>query len=321
MNLSSRRNTTGPNSHRQTADRRKSTGNLNGRTSDVDAARVVQHVLCNLCGSDDAEPIALQNGFRIVRCRRCGLVYVNPRPALEDLVSLYADYHARGGETEASWDRLMRPIFRESAERLCSSRDGSGQGRLLDVGCGYGAFVALMRERGWDAEGVDPSPTVVAAAVSKGRPVYLGTLAGMQSPNGTYDAITMFYVLEHVPDPMGALKRAFDLLAAGGILLVRVPHTTPIVRLLAPFGLGKALYDPPFHLYDFSPTVLREMLRRTGFADVRTFPGAPTVPSRVGARIATALFGSLAAGAHALTRGMVLLPGVSKTTMARKPSA
>ncbi len=281
----------------------------------------MENVPCNLCGEDDAERLTAQRGFFIVRCRTCGLVYVNPRPASEDLVSLYADYHTRGGETEASWDRLMHRIFRESAEMLCSSRNGSRPGRLLDVGCGYGAFVAVMRERGWDAEGVDPSLAVATAARRKGRPVHLGTLEIVQAPDGTYDAITMFYVLEHVPDPMGALRRAFNLLTPGGILLVRVPHTTPIVRLLAPLGLGEALYDPPFHLYDFSPAVLREMLRRTGFADVRTFPGKPTVPSRLGARIATALFGALAVWTHALTRGMVLLPGVSKTTMARKPSA
>jgi SAM-dependent methyltransferase len=280
----------------------------------------MEHVPCNLCSGDDAERLTAQRGFLIVRCRGCGLVYVNPRPASEDLLSLYAEYHTRGGETEASWDRLMRRIFHESAARLCSSRNGSGRRRLLDVGCGYGSFVALMRERGWDAEGLDPSPTVVTAAVRKGRPVHLGTLERMQAPYGTYDAITMFYVLEHVPDPMGALRKAFDLLAPGGTLLVRVPHTTPIVRLLAPFGLGDGLYDPPFHLYDFSPAVLREMLRRTGFADVRTFPGEPTVPSRTAARIAATVFGALAVGTHALSRGMILLPGVSKTTMARKPS-
>jgi len=128
----------------------------------------------------------------------------------------------------------------------------------------------------------------------------------------------MFYVLEHLPDPIGVLKKVSDLLAPGGTILIRVPHTTPIVRLLAPLGLDGALYDPPFHLYDFSPSVLREMLQRTGFVDVRTFPGKTTVSSHLGTRIASALFGALATGIHALTRGMVLLPGVSKTTVARK---
>jgi SAM-dependent methyltransferase len=145
-------------------------------------------------------------------------------------------------------------------------------------------------------------------------------LEGLQAERGAYDAVTMFYVLEHLPDPLGALRKASDLLAPGGTILIRVPHTTPIVRLLSPLGLGGELYDPPFHLYDFSPAVLREMLRRTGFMDIRTFPGQPTVPGRLGARIVSALFGALATVVHALTGGAVLLPGVSKTTIARKPS-
>jgi SAM-dependent methyltransferase len=190
----------------------------------------------------------------------------------------------------------------------------------LDVGCGFGVFVAAMRGRGWEAEGLDPSPAAVEAAARRGCPVRLGTLEGLQAEPGRYDAVTMFYVLEHLPDPVGALRKALDLLAPGGTILLRVPHTTPIVRLLTPFGWGGTLYDPPFHLYDFSPNVLGEMLRRTGFVDIRTFPGQPTVPARLGARIAARLFGALATGVHVLTRGAILLPGVSKTTIARKPS-
>lgn len=279
-----------------------------------------EFVRCNVCDGDTTEHLATQAGFRIVRCRTCGLVYVNPRPASEDLVSLYIDYHTREGENEASWDRLMSRVFGESAELLCSSRNCAGPGRLLDVGCGFGAFVARMRERGWDAEGLDPSPAVVSAAASRGRPVRLGTLEALRSEPGAYDAVTMFYVLEHLPDPIGALMKVSDLLAPGGTILIRVPHTTPIVRLLAPLGLDGALYDPPFHLYDFSPSVLREMLQRGGFVDVRTFPGKPTVSSHLGTRIASGLFGALATGIHALTRGVILLPGVSKTTVARKPT-
>ena len=225
-----------------------------------------------------------------------------------------------GGEDEASWIRLMGRVFRESAALLCSLQGGTCRGRLLDVGCGFGSFVGMMRQRGWDADGVDPSPTVVAAALHKGYPVRLGTLEELHCEPGSYDAVTMFYVLEHLRDPMGALRKVSDLLAPGGIVLIRVPHTTPIVRLLAPLGMGGALYDPPFHLYDFSPGVLGEMLRRTRFVDVRTFPGQPTVPSRLGSRVASLVFGALAARIHAVSRGTVLLPGVSKTTTARKAS-
>ena len=284
------------------------------------AVPATQSVVCNLCASDDAKLIVRQNGFRIVRCRRCKLVYVNPRPAFDRLLPLYADYHARDGDDEASWDRLMSRIFLESARVLSESRYGSGRGRLLDVGCGFGSFVAAMRDRGWEAEGVDPSPVAVAAAVKKGCPVRLGTLEGLHNEGGAFGALTMFYVLEHLPDPMGALGKALELLAPGGTLLIRVPHTTPIVRLLAPLGMGGSLYDPPFHLYDFAPAVLRRMLQRAGFVDIRTFPGKPTVPTRLGPRVASAFFGALAGAIHTATRGAVLLPGVSKTTIARKPS-
>ncbi len=277
-------------------------------------------VSCNLCQGDDTVFLVEQRGFRIVRCRECGLVYVNPRPATEELASLYGAYHARDGADEAAWDRLMRPVFGQSADLLCSLRAGVGRPRLLDVGCGFGGFVDLMGTQGWDAEGVDPSASVVAAATRRGRRVRLGTLEDLPPGHGPFDAVTMFYVLEHLADPLGALRKAFGLLIGGGTLLVRVPHTTPIVRLLAPVGLDGGLYDPPFHLYDFSPTVLRKMLLRIGFDDIQTFPGRPTVPTRRGPRVIASLFGSLAAGLHAVTRGAALLPGVSKTTVARKPS-
>ena len=280
-----------------------------------------EYVPCNLCGGDATRRVTGHNDFEIQRCRVCGLVYVNPRPRTEALASLYADYHARDGANTASWDRLMGRIFREAADLLCATRKNAGAARVLDVGCGFGGFVDLMRERGWEAEGVDPSRAVVDAATRNGRRVRLGTLESLPTDAGPFDAVTMFYVLEHLPDPMGALRKAFDLLVPGGTLLIRVPHTTPIVRLLAPVGRGGALYDPPFHLYDFAPAVLQEMLRRTGFVEIRTFPGQPTVPSRPGPRLAAAFFGAVASLLHAASRGAFLLPGVSKTTLARKPVA
>jgi SAM-dependent methyltransferase len=275
-----------------------------------------QHVPCNHCGKDDAAPVASQNGFRIVRCRGCGLVYVDPRPPADSLPGLYADYHARDGEDEASWNRLMAGNFREAADCLRRARGAAGPGRLLDVGCGFGGFVRTMRARGWDAEGIDPSPATVAAAARGGLPVRLGTL---EEAEGRYDAVTLFYVLEHLPDPSAALRRLFGLLAPGGTLLLRVPHTAPIVRVLRPFGLDGTLLDPPFHLYDFPPAVLCDMLREAGFVEPRAFPGAPTVPSRPLPRFVSRVAGGFASALFALSGGRLLLPGVSKTTTARRP--
>lgn len=278
-----------------------------------------QYVACNLCGRDDAEALAAQRGFRIVRCRGCGLVYVNPRPPAEALPAFYATYHARGGKDETYWDKLMARVFREAAEVFHASRNGRGPGRLLDVGCGFGGFVTLMRQQGWEAEGIDPSHAAVDFAKRRNVPVRLGTFEKLEAGARPYDGITLFYVLEHLPDPMEALRKAFALLAPGGILLLRVPHTAPIVRMLSPFGMGGELFDPPFHLHDFSPPVLRRMLACAGFASVRTIPGAPTVPSGRGPRTAAAAFGGAARLLYAASGGAFLLPGVSKTTIAMKP--
>ena len=248
------------------------------------------------------------------------MVYVHPKPPEEELPALYGEYHGRDGGEEAGWNRLMGEIFREAADHLDALRNGSGPPRLLDVGCGYGGFVSLMRDRGWDAEGIDPSPETVAAASAKGIPVRLETLDEFSRSGAAYGAITMFDVLEHLFDPMSALRKVFALLEPGGVLLVRVPDTTPVVRLLSPFGLGSGLYDPPFHLFDFPPRVLTMMLAEAGFGKIRTFPGRNTTPPRIAPRLATMLFGALARGLFAGSGGRILLPGVSKTTIARKPS-
>lgn len=275
---------------------------------------------CLLCGRDAPQPVVVRNGYPIVRCGGCGLVYVHSKPPEEDLPGFYGEYHARDGGNEAGWNRLMGEIFREAADHLDALGNRSGPPRLLDVGCGYGGFVALMRDRGWDAEGVDPSPVTVHAASAKGIPVRLGTLDEFSDSGASYRAITMFYVLEHLFDPMSALRKVFALLEPGGVLLLRVPDTTPIVRLLSPFGLGDGLYDPPFHLFDFPPRVLARMLAEAGFGKIRTFPGRNTIPPRIAPRLATMLFAALARGLFAGTGGRILLPGVSKTTIARKPS-
>jgi len=276
-------------------------------------------VVCSLCGGDERDPVVADNGLQVVRCKSCKLVYVNPRPTEDALLDLYGEYHSRDGGDENSWAKLMRYVFKESASVLEAARNGKGPGRLLDVGCGFGDFVAEMRVRGWRAEGLDPSRRVIGVASGKGLPVRLGTLESLDPTNGQYDAITLFYVLEHLPDPMEALRKAYDLLAPAGTLLVRVPDTTPIVRMLSPFGFGASLYDIPYHLYDFSPSVLREMLLKAGFEKIRTFPGEPTRPSRTGPRVVALLFGTLARVFYATSGGRVLFPGVSKTTIARKP--
>ncbi|HHL40943.1 MAG TPA: class I SAM-dependent methyltransferase [Deltaproteobacteria bacterium] len=277
-------------------------------------------VSCNVCGADDTIPVTVQSGWPVVRCRRCGFVYVNPRPDPSRLPSLYDDYLPSRMADPGSWRRYMERVFRTTAAMI--EELAPGRGGVLDVGCGYGYFVEEMARRGWRACGVDLSASAVEAARARGLRVERGSVERLPPGlRGPFDAVTMFYVLEHLHDPLSALEGVRRLLRPGGVLVLRLPHTTPIVRLLDLVGVKNNLYDPPFHLCDFSPSTVRIILEKAGFSVVKTCIGGWTEPLSPGPRLASALSGRLASLLSKATGGRLLLPGVSKTTLAlREPS-
>ena len=271
-------------------------------------------VNCNICDTDKTALVTVQNDYRIVQCRNCRLVYVNPRPDREMLIELYANYHQRNGKNEFSWVRLMQKNFKEVSAIL--KRIYPGGGSLLDIGCGYGYFIELMRDSGWSVCGIDPSSKAVWRAKEKGLPVMETTIEEFTIPGDAFDAITAFYVLEHLEDPLSVTRKILSFLKPGGIFIMRVPHTTPIIRILSAFGISNALYDPPFHLYDFSPATIETLLKKAGFSSIRIMPGCPTCPANRIERIISILSGNLSKLLFIVSAGMFLLPGTSKTIFA-----
>ena len=274
------------------------------------------YVACNNCGMDDASIVAVQRDFRYVKCRGCGLVYMNPRPDAGTLQDLYAAYHQRNGKDGSSWEVLMKENFRTVAQ-LLTNRFPSG-GRLLDIGCGYGHFLEIMERKGWNVKGIDPSEHTVSYARKKGLNAVRTTVDEEPLPEETFHAVTMFYVLEHLLDPLAALKKIYLSLIPGGLAVIRVPHTTPLVRLLSILHIHNDLYDAPFHLYDFSPRTIRGLLARAGFSSNEVTPGEPTSPPLTAERIVSVLSGSSAKFLYKLSGGLLLLPGTSKTIYAFK---
>ncbi|MCZ6603375.1 MAG: class I SAM-dependent methyltransferase, partial [Planctomycetota bacterium] len=135
---------------------------------------------------------------------------------------------------------------------------------------------------------------------------------------GSFDAVTALYVIEHVPDPRGLMRQIHRLLRPGGMILLRWPHTTPLVRILRPLGVDLRLYDLPSHLSDFSPRTMRLALEQEGFRSIRTGIGGWTLPRERWKRWPSRLGGVCAEGIALLTAGHLLLPGVSKTTVATR---
>ena len=277
----------------------------------------LEHVACNICGNEKTTPVAAQRGFRYVECMICGLIYMNPAPGAGKLKKIYDTYHQRGGKDESSWETLMKLNFSIVSAKL----DGMfpAGGRLLDTGCGYGHFLEIMEKCGWQTQGIDPSVNTVAYALKKGLNILQTTIDEAPFPEGSFHAVTMFYVLEHLPDPFAALQKVFSFLVPGGAAVIRVPHTTPLVRMLSALKIRNNLYDAPFHLYDFSPDSIVRILKKAGFDSIEVTPGEPTLPPSIPEKIVSLSTGYAAKFLYKASRGSFLLPGTSKTVYAVKP--
>ena len=138
---------------------------------------------------------------------------------------------------------------------------GPARGRLLDIGAGRGRFVAAARAAGWSACGVEPSARGVEAA----RTVYGVELerASLSEATGSFDAVTLWHVLEHVDDPGAALAHVSSLLLPGGVLLVGAPNLSSVQARVG--GARWFHLDLPRHRTHFTPIGLRLLLERHGF--------------------------------------------------------
>ena len=115
-------------------------------------------IVCPLCSEQAAKRRHQEDGYVMVRCLRCGFVYQNPRPSQQELLKGYQTYLPKGEEEIEAWGRMVEPVFRRGADLIERTIP---RGRLLDVGTGYGFFLALMQSRGWEAMGLEVSPTGV----------------------------------------------------------------------------------------------------------------------------------------------------------------
>jgi SAM-dependent methyltransferase len=202
-------------------------------------------------------------GFTIVRCPRCGLVFVDGCQSLGGLEAFYGPAYFRGdgdspiGYADYVGQRLLHRRNARSLLRLLE-REGPGTGRrLVDLGCAHGFFLAAARERGWTGCGVDISPDAVRyARETLGLEVRLGGPEGAGLESGAFDAVTLIGTIEHVPDPLAMLRGAARLLRPGGLLLITTLDIEGVLRLWE--------WKPPEHLYYFSFRTLSALVRAAG---------------------------------------------------------
>ncbi|RMG90686.1 MAG: class I SAM-dependent methyltransferase [Chloroflexi bacterium] len=235
---------------------------------------MVENIPCNLCGAQDSEPYFTKGGLTIVRCTRCGLVYVNPRLKKTEVWKRYnPDYfwqeympahRAPNGEFVADWHRqraqpvlnLLQPYYQ--------------LGTLLEVGCAAGFFLKIAEETGWKTHGVEiMSPAVAYARDTLGLNVFEGTLEQAQFGDESFDAVVMIETVEHLLDPAETVRQAYRLLRPGGAIWIAVPNLRSIMLPL--LGVDWSVLSPVEHLYYFTEDTLRQMLKNIGFRSVQFF--------------------------------------------------
>lgn len=235
------------------------------------------------------------------RCGGCGSAYLDPRPTRDTIGRAYEDYytHAEAGEARRPQaglslkarlasgyrnarfgtelvpalaaggllGRLDRRAVRELDLRYRFLPRRRGAARVLDVGCGNGAWLARAAELGWEAHGVDFDPDAVAQARRGGFEVVEGGVESLAGREGWYEAVTLSHVIEHLHDPAAALASIRTLLVPGGRLYVETPNIDALAhRIWGPHWRG---LEPPRHLVIFGRAGLKRMLARLGYRNIK----------------------------------------------------
>jgi 2-polyprenyl-3-methyl-5-hydroxy-6-metoxy-1,4-benzoquinol methylase len=223
---------------------------------------------CNLCSSGEYVPYRPENRPDLVQCRNCGLVYVNPRPDSNELYALYGESYfcnndsGTVGYTDYLNDEAnIRKTFTRRLKRLERFVE---PGRVLDVGCAAGFFLVQAQARGWQVEGLDVSHFAINYTQDRfGFSVQRGSLLELNYPPNSYDLVTMWDVVEHVPDPRGYVQRVAELLRPGGVFALATPDIDSLpARLAGKRWVGYKLSEE--HVYYFAPRTLRRMLSEAG---------------------------------------------------------
>jgi SAM-dependent methyltransferase len=240
-------------------------------------------------------------GWSLHRCVDCAAAFLDPRPDRRTIGRAYAAYYthtealpdpqplasdprtaARNGYLNARYgyefspaSRLgpflarLLPKKRAYADRLVRNlRRPSNGGRLLDIGCGQGTFLSEMSRAGWRVLGIEPDSSAAAVARANSVPVVDEPLERAQLTPGSFDAVTMNHVIEHLHDPNEALRIAHRLLKPGGLLWIATPNLDS--RGHALFGRDWIGLEPPRHLVVFTRTSLARAVAGAGF-EVKTF--------------------------------------------------
>ena len=237
-------------------------------------------IQCPVCGNKLFSPFLVckdylvsDQEFSIQQCTQCKFRLTNPRPDAQSISSYYKSeqYVSHNDESSGLINtayRLVRNYTLQSKLKLINQLNGK-QGHVLDVGCGTGAFLESCQQGGWKVTGMEPDPDARAVAVKKLSAAIEPNLESLKS-YPQYDIITLWHVLEHVPNLNETIPILHKLLANTGTLIIAVPNSDSYDA--HHFQEYWAAYDVPRHLHHFTPTTIEPLFSKHQFKLVEKKP-------------------------------------------------
>jgi len=244
-----------------------------------------QIIPCALCGATETRRLYTKFGYGIERCRRCGLVYANPRAPEARILERYNrdyfwnEYLPAAGAPEGRIDfdfidGRNRPMLE------FARRHAPGGRRMLEVGTGAGLFLKAAERAGWEVAGVELSSDAAAFARERlGLDVREERAEAMTFEPGSFDVAVMSEVIEHLFDPRTVLDAIHRALKPGGVVLMTTPNFAAVSRHA--LGVGWAVLNPLEHMYYFTDATLGRMLEASAFGIMESRPILPLQPTYV----------------------------------------
>lgn len=243
---------------------------------------MIVHEFCPACGDKNILPLLSAKDytvsnelFEIWECKNCTLRFTQNIPGIEEIGKYYQseNYISHSDTSKGFINNLYHKVRKRTLvqkKNLVINATGKRTGNILDVGCGTGAFLHTMKTANWNITGLEPDAT----ARNKALELYGLKLKSADTfytlPAQTFDAITLWHVLEHAHDLHGYMDQLKKLFRPGGKLFIAVPNYTSYdAQYYKEFW---AAYDVPRHLYHFSPLAMKRLFNLHGMKVAKMKP-------------------------------------------------
>lgn len=232
---------------------------------------------CHCCGENHRLSFLYRKrGYAIIRCQVCGLKYVDQLPSRDELVHLYSEEFFAVGRKFSGHHGSAGLVNAQQRVEAVRRLPSVGRKRWLDVGCAIGDFLVCAATVVDDVAGIELSAFAADQARMRGITVTSGDFLTVEVSQASFDVVSMWDYLEHVPNPTATLSKAFEVLKPGGYLALSTGDVDSLLARLA--GRFWHLMIPPRHLYFFSPATIRRLLTTAGLNVVEIGKPAKRVP-------------------------------------------